>query len=520
MASPFTRSSRRSEGLSTRSSTRNNVVVQNPQGNHHNSPANIGRKKRPRDDSTAGHEEEHSIIKKKARIAIEIASRSKAQPKTRSLVIKENAVAKPAAEKYSASPPPPRSKHHDAAETATQTQPAPPTPPPEPVRKHITNHHEKVVNGIKHELDRLQPSAADLKDEKRKLRSQEGTRFKSELSAYFPEYDEIIGNEAKEEHILNLDTPLYLRNKQSSKKAASPPKSNTLTNGTSLKDDPESVFTDLHNSHRIDSSFLSRDYDEEPDDPLSDEYFELIHRKPERQERSIRNTDKGRAQHEKDQVIRLLEGLQGHDWLKLMGVSGITDSKKKDFEPARAHFVRGCEAIIEKFRLWRDEEKRRKLEKEAAMAEAAEDEEEEEEAEKEEVEEEETPEEDEGNVSDGDPPDYSDVDASAARQLHEEAIARSTPALKNGRGRPKAAVPILQSVEEVEKPFISFFAKPYLREAALGKHRRSGRTVAAWGHPVPEVEDQDFDLPEEYRDEETLKIHARRKRRDRRVSKG
>lgn len=198
MASPFTRSSRRSEGLSTRSSTRNNVVIQNPQGNHINSPANIGRKKRPRDDSTAGHEEEHSIVKKKARIAIEIASRSKAQPKTRSLVIKENAVAKPAvAEKYSASQsPPPKSKH--AAETATQTQPAPPTPPPEPVRK-PTNHHEKVVNGIKHELDRLQPSAADLKDEKRKLRSQEGTRFKSELSAYFPEYDEIIGNEPKEE---------------------------------------------------------------------------------------------------------------------------------------------------------------------------------------------------------------------------------------------------------------------------------------------------------------------------------
>lgn len=198
MASPFTRSSRRSEGLSTRSSTRNNVVITNPQGNH-NSPANIGRKKRPRDESTAGHEEEHSIVKKKARIAIEIASRSKAQPKTRSLVIKENAVAKPAvAEKYSASQsPPPKSKH--AAETATQTQPAPPTPPPEPVRKHTTNHHEKVVNGIKHELDRLQPSAADLKDEKRKLRSQEGTRFKSELSAYFPEYDEIIGNEPKEE---------------------------------------------------------------------------------------------------------------------------------------------------------------------------------------------------------------------------------------------------------------------------------------------------------------------------------
>ncbi|CZR65304.1 uncharacterized protein PAC_15204 [Phialocephala subalpina] len=301
-----------------------------------------------------------------------------------------------------------------------------------------------------HELDRLQPSAADLKDEKRKLRSQEGTRFKSELLAYFPEYNEIIGNEPQEEHVLIHDTPPYFRPpKASLKKAASPPKSKGITNGTCLKDDPESAFTDLHNSHRIDSSFLSRDYEDEPDDPLSDEYFESIHRKPERQERSIRNTDKGRAQ-------------------KTMSLRGHTSS-------------------------------------EAAMAEAAEDDEEEveEEVEEEEAgEEKEIVEEDEGNVSDGDPPDYSDVDASAARQLHEEAIARSTPALKNGRGRPKAAAPIPQPVQEVEKPFTSFFSKPYLREAALGKHRRSGRSVAAWGHPVPEVDGQDFDLPEEYRDVE------------------
>ena len=33
----------------------------------------------------------------------------------------------------------------------------------------------------------------------RKLRSQEGVRFRSELSAYFPEYDEVIGNIPKED---------------------------------------------------------------------------------------------------------------------------------------------------------------------------------------------------------------------------------------------------------------------------------------------------------------------------------
>jgi len=458
---------------------------------------------------------------KKARISIEITSRPKAQPKPRSLVINAQADAAP---QRSASPP------IQAKPTAVQIEPPPP-PPPKP-----TNHHQKVVNGIKHELDRLQPNSADLKAEKRKLRSQEGTRFKSELSAYFPEYDEVIGNEPKEDRelssmlyiafslwlifkdILNLDTPIIIIDsaKTANKQPALPRKLNGQKHEYPLKEFPDSLFDNLHDAQRVDFSFLDKHYKEQGGvDPLTNEYFESIHRKPERQEKAIRNSDKGRAQHERDQVIRLLEGLQGHDWLKLMGVSGITESKKKDYEPAREHFIRGCEAILEKFRLWREEEKRRKAEKEAAAASAAEEVEEEE---VEEEQEDQQEDEQEGNISDGDPPDYSDVDASAARQLHEEAIARSAPLSKHSQKKAKVEL-IPPFVPEVEKEFISFFAKPYLRAAALGKHRRSGRSVAAWGHPVPDVTDVDFDLPDEYRDEETLKAHARRKRRDRRVSK-
>lgn len=69
----------------------------------------------------------------------------------------------------------------------------------------LTRHQEKVKNGIKHELDRLQPNPTDATTQTpkeqggRKLRSQEQTRFKSELSAYFPDYDEVIGNDPKEQ---------------------------------------------------------------------------------------------------------------------------------------------------------------------------------------------------------------------------------------------------------------------------------------------------------------------------------
>lgn len=74
-----------------------------------------------------------------------------------------------------------------------------------PSRKHEevktpTVSQRKVANGIKHELARLQPAAANTsaKDEKRKLRSEGRARFKSELSLYFPEYDVVMKNEEEE----------------------------------------------------------------------------------------------------------------------------------------------------------------------------------------------------------------------------------------------------------------------------------------------------------------------------------
>lgn len=106
----------------------------------------------------------------------------------------------PPATAHTAAPPPaPAPATGDAATTTGQDSSAAPT-----------KHREKVVNGIKHELDRLQPSSADMaasNGQGRKLRSQEGVRFKSELSAYFPEYDEVIGNVPKEERMLNHPAP-------------------------------------------------------------------------------------------------------------------------------------------------------------------------------------------------------------------------------------------------------------------------------------------------------------------------
>lgn len=325
-----------------------------------------------------------------------------------------------------------------------------------------------------------------------------------------------------------LDTPIVLVDLSPSSSSTSLPRREPHPPPSTfpVRTYGDDLFTSLHDSQTIDLSWLESQYKGKTlTDPLPDAYYEPIHRKESRNEKITRNAEKGRSQHEKEQVIRLLDGLRGPDWLKTMGVSGITEGKKKHFEPARTHFINKCVVVLEKFRKWAAEEKRLKLEKDRAAKEnrasqetgsAKNDENEEEDDPEVEVEElfEEEADEDDGaggsNVDErsSDLPE-SDVDASA-KQLHEEAMARSRMAARSTSRRP-VAVP--QAPPPTPPEFKSFFKKPYQREAALNKSRRRGRSVLAWGHPVPEPEDQDFDLPEEYRDDETMKSRARELRR-------
>lgn len=328
--------------------------------------------------------------------------------------------------------------------------------------------------------------------------------------------------------LLNVDTPIVISDqKPQPTKGPSPGKIKIPKSASRLpaKSYQASLYEDLYNATRVDFTSLEHELeDEDEDDPLKPSYYDVAHKKAERVEKNIRNTEKGRAQHEKDQVIRLLEGLQGHDWLKIMGVSGITESRKKDYAPARDHFIRGCQYIVEKFRLWKEEEKRRKAEKDRLLAEAAEEEEDDDDDEEADSDEQDSDEQDDddddaGNESDGDPPDYSDIDHAAARQLHEEAMsrlgARSSSSSASSKRRSTTA-----SIETPEKEFKSFFAKPHLREAALSGNRRSGRkSIAAFGQPIPILREHEFELPEELMDSDLLNSDARAKRRVRRGSK-
>lgn len=228
-------------------------------------------------------------------------------------------------------------------------------------------------------------------------------------------------------------------------------------------------------------------------DPLDDEFYAKAHRRAERQEKQLRNIEKERAMHEKVQLERLLDNLKGHDWLKVMGISGVTDGGKKTWEPKRDYFIREVEILLEKFREWKEEEKRRKTEKEERLLAEEEDE-------------------DSQAITDDDEPDGSDVDALAARQLHQEAKKATGQHIQREKSAPRPARP-----PPDQKPFTSFYEKPHLREAALGKRRR-GRTRLAFGQPLPDVNKQEFGLPSDFLTADALRASARRRRAARRES--
>ncbi|KAF4124909.1 hypothetical protein GMORB2_3748 [Geosmithia morbida] len=323
----------------------------------------------------------------------------------------------------------------------------------------------KITNGIRHELDRLQPDESAKKEPGRKLRSQEATRFKSELASYFPEYDEVIGNDPKEEHMLNADTPILVLDSNDRHRDAAAPGAHISPHSTSvgstIRGFGDALYTDVVDAQRIDFSFLDAQHKNKSlDDPLPDSLFQPTHKRAERLERSIRNAEKGRAQHEKDQIIRLLESLQGPDWLRVMGVNGVTETKKKAFEPARKHFIRGCEAIIAKFRNWREAGEAEEKEAEDDDADKRED----------------------GDDSMGFDESSSAGDTSEppspAKQLREEARARSKLAVAKQMPSPqrsRAQPPQPRQPPSPPREFKSFFAKRGERDSSLNRTRRSGR---------------------------------------------
>ncbi|KAL9006195.1 MAG: hypothetical protein Q9188_001074 [Gyalolechia gomerana] len=358
---------------------------------------------------------------------------------------------------------------------------------------------------------------------KRSLRSHDGgSRFKSELASYFADYDEILGDGPKTQEILTPATricivdesvnpstsntiPSISLDKRELDERPAPtmreptPKANVSLNGGQIGDELK-----LNDAERLDFTSAERHARQITEDPLTDQLYRKAHRRAERGEKSHRNREKESAQHEKSQLERILEELKGHGWLKTMGVSGITDSERKVYEPKRTIFIQRVTALLDKFRAWKEEEKRRKFERERA---STGDEEEEEALD---------------SIQSESPGGFDGVNernGSSRAKRHRQkdtASARTGPSASSKRVR-------LQTLEllplPVEKPFTSFYSKPYLRDTALSKHRR-GRLRFAFGQQVPELEERDFDLPSEILTTKFIAANARSRRAARREGRG
>jgi hypothetical protein len=350
------------------------------------------------------------------------------------------------------------------------------------------------------------PASTASSTDKRSLRSHDGgSRLKSDLAVYFANYDDIIAGGPKQDGsslsqvIYIVDEPIKPKTPEPSRSSVSPTRSRKARYSSPRRhaSDPSippaqssTTFTVL-NYASIANAISHND----GEDPLADSVFFTQHRRAERKEKQLRNIEKERAMHEKVQLERLLDGLQGPDWLKVMGITGVTDGERKDWEAKRDYFVREVEALVDKFRVWKEEEKRLRAEKEAALAAREEDEEEDGE---------ETEDSDNAVVNGRDPP--------PPRQQPKE------PEPPKPRRPPRPHGFLLPFVPpEPAVPFSSFYAKPHLRAAALGKHRH-GRNASAFGQPIPEFPEKEFELPEDFIDPQFLRDNARQRRRRKRES--
>ncbi|EHA21504.1 hypothetical protein CBS63078_4103 [Aspergillus niger] len=404
-----------------------------------------------------------------------------------------------------------------------------------------------------------QPSTG--REQRRSLRSHDGgSRARSELALYFPNYEELLSMEPPKTEFLAGNTTIKLLDDLPE----------PLTPSSDPNSDTDTPFgnplVNLHNCETINlpnpPSSTSRpkpptaeDSTTTSPDPLSEETYFRPHRRNERQEKQLRNIERDRAQHEKQNLDRLLDELQGHDWLRVMGITGlISDPERKHFESKRTYFIREISAVLQKFKIWREEEKRRKSEKDKPAEEepipptASS-------SKKDHSPETATPstndEADDGTtpLSDaqscgGDPPDPNDVDAWAARQLHQEARSATTTtpttttnptttSTSTGKklSKPSSSTkhkstsamhpppaPAQLLPPEPTKPFTSFYSKPHLRELALSGPNRKGRTRLAFGQPIPEMEEREFELPAEILTPEAIDSCRRKRRRMKRAS--
>lgn len=157
---------------STKRSSRR-VVVSKPGGSHDTSIADANQRKRARQSTI-----EEGFLRSAKRIKTDLEV---APPALRSSPAKERVIVDETIIVSRHSPRPPRQQR----------------PGDEVLGRKSARTSPTKLSGVS-QPQAERENAPTKGEEKRKLRSQEGARYKSELSAYFMDYDEMIGNVPKQ----------------------------------------------------------------------------------------------------------------------------------------------------------------------------------------------------------------------------------------------------------------------------------------------------------------------------------
>jgi len=257
-------------------------------------------------------------------------------------------------------------------------------------------------------------------------------------------------------------------------------------------DEDATAFKSVHkasSSSRTDLRTFEEQGQELSEDPLADWVYLKPHKRAERKEKQLRNIEKEHALHEKADLERILEDLQGSEWLRAMGIAGASETERKRYLVHRDHFIARVKALLSKFTAWKEQEKVLRIRKEEAQAAQDDD--------------------DEDAENSG-----SDSLESSVNEVDISRVRAAAPSIKKITLR---LTPKVTPAPEPPKPFTSFYSKPHLREAALARHRR-GRSITAFGFPLPDILDQEFNLPDGFVSEEAIIANARKRRRLKRES--
>ncbi|KAI9713776.1 MAG: hypothetical protein M1828_001370 [Chrysothrix sp. TS-e1954] len=383
-------------------------------------------------------------------------------------------------------------------------------------------HHEHATSGrssVQPTGDAQVHESLQTTIEKRVLRSADGTSHsESDLAYFFPDYEDYVFGPTKSPPRLNIHSALFITERKvdadrkepnadltPQKAKITPRRRRNLAQLPGTDSDTEPTPAKPLNIKAFNIGSLAVEGKQYSSDPLTDDLYTGLHKKGERKEKSFRIQQHDWAIHEKAMLGRLAEELKGPDWLRTMGISGITETEKKAFEPKRDHYIRAVAAKINQFNAFKDREKALQQERQELIAQrsvggldGANDAD------------------DRGEVRLDVASEFSSKDRSineddaeaSAMQLQQEAIIAVEPSPRNE----------VQPAPSPDKPFVSFFSKHYMRDAAVSKHRR-GRSVRAFGLPIPEMESRTFRLPDDVVSLEDFATHARKRRRLKRESK-